>query len=180
MDWYTILFITVFSFFLIKLVISFFAGDFDLDVDLDGDVDVDASSMFSFKGVLHFLMGFSAFLFGKSFSTSVNIVDGHVQFTAADYIFAILSGILLSVILYFSYKVATKANCEPKQPQDLINNSSGTIYLNLGDGLYSVETHTAAGTINIDARCENKDLTPGTEVNLIKENDKIIITNYDA
>ena len=34
MAWYTILFITVASLFIVKLAISLFAGDIDMDVDL--------------------------------------------------------------------------------------------------------------------------------------------------
>ena len=60
MSWYLILFVATFAIFIVKLLISVFAGDFDLDVDLDGDSDCDTSSAFSFKGALHFLMGFSA------------------------------------------------------------------------------------------------------------------------
>lgn len=179
MAWYTILFITVFSFFFIKLIISLFAGDIDLDVDMDGDSDVDSSSVFSFKGILHFLMGFSAFLFGKAHMSNVTIENGYVQFTLFDYVFAILSGIVLVVILYFAYKIALKANCEPKQPKDLIDNSKGKIYLNMGDGKYSVEASTQAGTINVEASSNNKDLKPGDEVTLKKDNDKIII-DYDT
>ncbi len=62
MAWYTILFITVMSLFIIKLAISLFAGDIDIDIDFDGDSDFDTSSAFSFKGLIHFLMGFSSYL----------------------------------------------------------------------------------------------------------------------
>ena len=63
MEWYTILFIVVMSLFVIKLIISIFGGDFDMDVDFDGNTDFDSSSAFSFKGLLHFLVGFSSYLF---------------------------------------------------------------------------------------------------------------------
>ena len=76
MAWYTILFITVISLFVVKLAISLFAGDIDLDVDFDGDSDFDTSSAFSFKGALHFLVGFSSYLFARAHADTVNIVDG--------------------------------------------------------------------------------------------------------
>ena len=63
MAWYTILFITVFLLFAVKLIISWSAGDFEMDVDLDGIDDFDVSGAFSFKGLVHFLLGFSSYLF---------------------------------------------------------------------------------------------------------------------
>ena len=78
MAWYTILFINVLSLFIVKLAISLFAGDIDMDVDFDGDSDFDTSSAFSFKGVLHFLVGFSSYLFARAHTDTVNIVDEQI------------------------------------------------------------------------------------------------------
>ena len=175
MTWYTILFITVISLFVVKLAISLFAGDIDLDVDFDGDSDFDTSSAFSFKGVLHFLVGFSSYLFARAHTTTVNIVDGKVQFSIGDFVWAVIAGIIIMVALYYAYKLALKANNSAKNPEDLIDNSKGTIYINLGNGQYSVEAHTHAGTTNVTAFYENDKLTPGTNVTLIKEDNKIRI-----
>ena len=138
MEWYTILFIGSLSIFIIKLLVSWFFGDFDMDVDFDGDSDFDTSSAFSFKGLMHFLVGFSSFLFARAHMESVNIVNGHVQFSFTDFIWAILCGLIIVVVLIYAYKVALKANNESVDPQDLIENSKGIIYLNLGEGKYSV------------------------------------------
>ena len=62
MEWYNILFFVTLAFFIIKTIISFVFGDIDIDFDADGDVDFDVSSMLSFKGILHFLLGFSTYL----------------------------------------------------------------------------------------------------------------------
>ena len=62
MSWHIILFLTCLCFFIIKTLISFFVGDTDIDFDVDGDIDFDISTLFSFKGILHFLLGFSSFL----------------------------------------------------------------------------------------------------------------------
>ena len=72
-----------------------------------------------------------------------------------------------------------KANCTPALPQDNINGCTGNIYLNLGNGYYSVEAHTIAGTINIDAFYTSDDLEIGTEVKLTVENDKILISSIN-
>ena len=175
MAWYTILFITVFSLFAVKLIISWFYGDFDIDVDLDGVDDFDSSSAFSFKGLLHFLLGSSFYLFLRSNMQSIDKINGVAQFGVMDYMFAVTCGVVLMVALFFGYKFAMKANAAPKTPDDLINNSIGTIYLNLGNGQYSVQAHTKAGTTNVTAFYSGDDLEIGTKVTLTKDGNTIYI-----
>jgi len=175
MAWYTILFITVISLFVVKLAISLFAGDIDLDIDFDGDSDFDTSSAFSFKGLLHFLVGFSSYLFARAHTDTVNIVDGNVQFSFGDFMWAIVIGIIVMIALLYAYKLALKANNSTKDPEDLINNANGVIYINLGNGSYSVQVHTPAGTTNVTAFYSGDDLEPGTEVILLKEGKNIFI-----
>ena len=43
--------------FLLQFVISVFFGDLDMDVDGDANADFDLGSLFSFKGLVHFLIG---------------------------------------------------------------------------------------------------------------------------
>jgi hypothetical protein len=179
MAWYTILFITVISLFVVKLAISLFAGDIDLDVDFDGDSDFDTSSAFSFKGALHFLVGFSSYLFARAHTTTVNIVDGKVQFSIGDFVWAVIAGIIIMVALYYAYKLALKANNSAKNPEDLIDNSKGTIYINLGNGSYSVQAHTASGTTNVTAFYTGDELEPGTEVTLEKDGNNIFIKSLN-
>ena len=175
MAWYTILFITVMSLFIIKLAISLFAGDIDIDIDFDDDSDFDTSSAFSFKGLIHFLVGFSSYLFARAHTDTVNIVDGNVQFSFGDFAWAIIIGIITMVALFYAYKLALKANNSTKDPEDLINNSKGKIYINLGNGSYSVQVHTPAGTTNVTAFYTSDDLEPGTDVILEKNGNKVYI-----
>lgn len=175
MAWYTILFITSFLLFIGKLILSWVAGDFEMDVDLDGADDFDSSSAFSFKGFLHFLMGASSYLFLRSTTTSIEKIDGIAQFGIFDYALATFCGIMLVIILYFGYKIAIKANQKPLTPLDLINNANGIIYINLGNGNYSVQAHTSAGTTNITASSDDLNMTSGTNVKIINDNGKFII-----
>ena len=62
MDWYYILFVVVFTIFIIKNIISWVAGEVDVDFDLDENIDYDISTMFSFNGIIHFVLGFSSYL----------------------------------------------------------------------------------------------------------------------
>ena len=175
MAWYTILFITVFTLFAVKLIMSWFAGDFEMDVDFDGIDDFDVSGAFSFKGLVHFLLGFSSYLFLRANMVEIDKLNGVAQFGMMDYMFATIVGVILMFALFYGYKLALKANNSSKNPSDLIDNSKGIIYINLGNGQYSVEAHTLAGTTNVTAFYTSDDLEPGTEVTLIKEGNNILI-----
>lgn len=175
MAWYTILFITVFALFAVKLIMSWFAGDFEMDVDFDGIDDFDVSGAFSFKGLLHFALGFSSYLFLRANMVEIDKLNGVAQFGMMDYMFATIVGVILMFVLFYGYKLALKANNSSKNPSDLIDNSKGVIYINLGNGQYSVEAHTLAGTTNVTAFYTSDDLEPGTEVTLIKEGNNILI-----
>lgn len=175
MAWYTLLFTIVITLFVVKLIFSWCFGDLEMDVDFDGVDDFDTSSAFSFKGLLHFLVGASSYLFLRSNMNDITKIDGIAQFGIVDYIFAIIVGIILVFIMIFGYRLAIKASHSSKSPDECINNSKGIIYLNLGDGKYSVEAHTVSGTINVTAYSGNINLSPGDEVTLIKDEDKIYI-----
>ena len=53
--------LTVYSIFIIRFILSWVGADFDVDAD------VDISDVVSFKGLTHFLMGFSGWLSVKSY-----------------------------------------------------------------------------------------------------------------
>ena len=180
MAWYTILFLTVFLLFAVKLILSWTAGDFEMDVDLDGIDDFDVSSAFSFKGLIHFLLGFSSYLFLRANMAGVDKINGVAQFGTLDYMLATVVGVILFFALWWGYKLAMKASQYPKRPQDCINNSKGKIYLNLGNGQYSVEALTIAGTTNVTAFYSGDELEPGTEVTLTKEGNNILINTIDG
>lgn len=175
MAWYTICFIVVFSIFIIKLFLSLSIGDFGLDIDANGIDDVDVSSVFSFKGILHFLTGSLSYLFLRSNMVTITKINGVAQFTIFDYFIAAICGICLVIILYYGYKFAIKAESLSKSPEDLINNSYGTVYLNLGNGNYSVEVHTLSGTINVLASYDNTNLVTGTKVKIVRKNNRNFI-----
>ena len=63
MEWYYVLGIISYSIFIVQFILSNLGfGDTDIDIDLDGDADFDVSDLLSFKGLIHFLMGFSGWL----------------------------------------------------------------------------------------------------------------------
>ncbi len=106
---------------------------------------------------------------------TVEKINGIAQFGVMDYIYATIIGVILTLLLICGYALALKATHESKNPQDFINNCKGNIYINLGNGQYSVEAHTPAGTTNVTAFYTSDNLEAGTEVTLIKEGNKILI-----
>ena len=109
MTWFNILFISVFGIFMLKNIISWVAGDMDLDLDLDGDVDIDVSGMLSFKGLLHFLLGFSTVLTTVGYEQTHSFVTP-CSFSVATYILAVIVGIIVMVGLFYLYKFVMKLN----------------------------------------------------------------------
>ena len=84
--------IVVYGVFIVRFILSWVGGDFDIDAD----ADIDLSDVVSFKGATHFLMGVSGWLSVKSYTTH------NVEWY--DYIAAIALGLIFVVVLYFVYK----------------------------------------------------------------------------
>ena len=57
-DVYYIIGGVAYGIFILQFIISWVAGELDVDVDFDGDADFDIGDVVSFKGLIHFLMGF--------------------------------------------------------------------------------------------------------------------------
>lgn len=105
-EWYYILGMIVYGIFILQFLLSFLGiGDYDLDVDFDGNIDFDVSTVISFKGLIHFLMGFSSWLMLVGDVSPINIF------------LAVFTGILFVVILYFVYRLCMKLNYEPEDPK---------------------------------------------------------------
>lgn len=103
MEWYYILGIISYGIFIIQFILSNLGGDIDLDVDFDGESDFDVGSLLSFKGLVHFAMGFSGWLMIVGKVTTFTICIG------------IIAGILLMVILYYLYKLCMRLHLEPTE-----------------------------------------------------------------
>ena len=79
MEWYYILGIISYGIFIIQFLLSNFFGwgDLDLDIDFDGEPDFGLGDVLSFKGLVHFAMGFSGWLMlaGKVTLTTLAIAS---------------------------------------------------------------------------------------------------------
>ena len=108
--------LTVYSIFIIRFILSWVGADFDIDADVDiGDV-------VSFKGLTHFLMGFSGWLSVKSYITH-NVMW-------YDYLIALILGVIFVILLYFVYKFLISLETKPQilSGQQLIG-KTGKIYI---------------------------------------------------
>lgn len=101
MEWYYILGIISYGIFLIQFILSFIGGETDIDIDFDGELDFSMSDIVSFKGLIHFLMGFSGWI----------IVTR--EFTIINVLFACIIGFLFVLILYYIYKLAISLQSVP-------------------------------------------------------------------
>ena len=163
MDWYYILFAIVFTIFIIKTIISWVAGEVDVDFDLDGDIDFDISSMFSFKGILHFLMGFSSYL-------SVVAYFDTNKFSTLDYINSICIGILFMVGLWYLYKLMMKFNHINHDNPDF-SGMDCTVLTNLGNGSYVVMINTPQGSFKktMNHMNNDKEISVGSQLRIAKD-----------
>jgi len=98
MAWYVILLIVSSGLFLLTTIGSLFWGDVDVDLDLNADLDLGSgfllSDVISFKGLVHFAIGFSLTLtlMGEFSMLSVTI--------------GVITGVVFVMVLYYLYKFA--------------------------------------------------------------------------
>lgn len=164
MDWYYILFAIVFTIFIIKTIISWVAGEVDVDFDLDGDIDFDISSMFSFKGILHFLLGFSSYL------SLVGYFYSNTKIIFVDYAIATIVGFIFMIGLWYLYKLMMKFNHINQDNPDFCGMDC-TVLTNLGGGRYTVMINTPQGSFKKTMNHINndKDISIGSQLRIAKD-----------
>ena len=151
--------LTVYSIFIIRFILSWVGADFDIDADVDiGDV-------VSFKGLTHFLMGFSGWLSVKSYTTH-NVMW-------YDYLIALILGVIFVILLYFVYKLLISLETKPQIlfGKQLIG-KTGKIYVILEPEnsikKYIITVGNGLGTQEYPAKSNNS----------YKLGDEVVISNY--
>ena len=149
----------VYSIFIIRFILSWVGADFDVDADVDiGDV-------VSFKGLTHFLMGFSGWLSVKSYITH-NVMW-------YDYLIALILGVIFVILLYFVYKLLISLETKPQilSGKQLIG-KTGKIYVILEpeDSIkkYIITVGNGLGTQEYPANSNNS----------YKLGDEVVISDY--
>ena len=157
--------IVLYAVFIIRFILSWVGGDFDLDMDTDGDVDL--GDVVSFKGATHFLMGFFSWLSTKLMTTHAIMWY--------DYIIAFVIGLIFFTILLFVYKFMIKLEHKPSiySGKGLIGKPA-KIYVNKGkeSGLYRyiITIYNGNGTLEYDAKSEK----------YFSVGDMVHVTDYDG
>ena len=151
--------LTVYSIFIIRFILSWVGADFDVETDLD------VSDIVSFKGLTHFLMGFSGWLSVKSYTTH-NVMW-------YDYLIALILGIIFVILLYFVYKLLISLETKPQIlfGKQLIG-KTGKIYIILEpeDSIkkYIITVGNGLGTQEYPAKSNNS----------YKLGDEVVISDY--
>ena len=151
--------LTVYSIFIIRFILSWVGADFDVDAD------VDVSDVVSFKGLTHFLMGFSGWLSVKSYITH-NVMW-------YDYLIALILGVIFVILLYFVYKFLISLETKPQilSGKQLIG-KTGKIYVILEpeDSIkkYIITVGNGLGTQEYPAKSNNS----------YKLGDEVVISDY--
>ena len=136
---------TIYGVFIVRFILSWIGGDFELDAD----ADIDLGDVVTFKGATHFLMGFFGWL-----STKLLITHSLEWY---DYLIGFILGIIFVIILFYVYKFMMKLESMPilLTGKDLIGHSA-KIYLHCGkDGetyKYIIVVSTGVGTSELPAR----------------------------
>lgn len=151
--------LTVYSIFIIRFILSWVGADFDIEAD------VDISDVVSFKGLTHFLMGFSGWLSVKSYITH-NVMW-------YDYLIALILGVIFVILLYFVYKLLISLETKPQVlfGKQLIG-KTGKIYIILEpeDSIkkYIITVGNGLGTQEYPAKSNNS----------YKLGDEVVISDY--
>ncbi len=145
----------------IQLLLGLFLGA-DTDVDFDGDSsgDFDVSSIFSPKGILHFVTGSSWYL----------VSVGKDIYHFSDYIIAASIGLAFSLLMIGVYWLMYKLQCFKKKEsgEDLVG-KRGTIYLPMTSGFYLVDLEISGSIQSIEAKPEEKRKYQTGDIVIIKE-----------
>jgi hypothetical protein len=141
MDLYYIIGILSYGTFIIQFIATLVLGDIDLDVDFDGNIDFNVSDLVSFKGLIHFLMGYSGWIILTDSTTLYNNI------------IAIIVGLVFVIILYYIYRLILKLNYEPipKSGTELIG-TKVTVYLTMADPYKCICTINNSCEINCISR----------------------------
>lgn len=157
--------------FIVQFILSFFIGELDLDtdIDLDGDGvdDFSIGDLISFKGLIHFLIGFSWTMW---FSRDSN------QWIAA--LIAVAVGLIFVIILASVYRLALKLEHRviPETGRMLVGRDV-EVYVHLRDNQYTAFVVINGSKTEIKVFSEsNKEYSPGecTTITKFKNNNYLI------
>ena len=118
MAWYVIVLIVSSGLFLLTTIISLLFGDMDIGVDTDLDIDSGllVSDVISFKGLVHFAIGFSLALTLMGEFTLLSATAG------------VVTGIVFVLVLYYLYKFVFEKLQQSMKYTTEINDMDAEVY----------------------------------------------------
>lgn len=151
-----------FCIFVFKLLFALIGFDFEADLDFDfGDI-------ISFKGIVHFLMGFSGYL---SYVFHLDIYKGTQDVAIASCI-----GLLVMILLYFTYTLIYKLDSPHKvvKPIDIVGRKATINFIEDKEkGLYLIDVVVDMNSMTFRAQSD-KNYKVGDEVIVLKLADNFI------
>lgn len=148
MTWYVIVLLCVSALMVVQFLMNILGGD------LDSDVDLESSDLFSFKGLLHFVFGFTLTLTVMGYA---NIVSISV---------ATAVGVVFFVGLLYLYRMVYKLKQEMHY-QEILDKVPGEVYF------WSNEQSTGQVIVTLEGRATTLSLTSDIP---LKAGDKIIVS----
>jgi uncharacterized membrane protein YuzA (DUF378 family) len=143
MAWYVIVLIVSSSLFLLTTIGALFFGEIGLDLDTDLDIDSGflVSDVISFKGLIHFAIGFSLVL---SLMGEVTLVSTSI---------GVVTGIVFVMVLYYLYKLVFEKLQQNIKYTTEIKNMDAEIYFwdnktKVGEVFVTLEGRPVTITLN--------------------------------
>jgi len=152
-----------FCIFVLKLLCALIGFDFEADIDFDfGDI-------ISFKGIVHFLMGFSGYL-------SIMFHNGTYSGTK-DIVCAGIIGLIVMILLYFTYMLIYKLDSphETKTGEQLVGRKATINSIEDKEKhLYSIDVVVNMNSITVRAQSD-KSYRVGDEVIISQFKDNLYL-----
>ncbi|GHT12622.1 hypothetical protein FACS189426_16280 [Bacteroidia bacterium] len=141
MAWYVIVLIVSSALFLLTTIGSFIFGDIDLDADMEFDSGFLLSDVISFKGLIHFAIGFSLVL---TLMKEVTLVSTSV---------GVVTGIVFVAVLYYLYKLIFEKLQQHIKYTDVIHDLDAEVYFwddktKIGEVFITLEGRPVTITLN--------------------------------
>lgn len=151
--------------FVVQFVMTMFVGDVDIDLDGDTNMDTDMGSIVSFKGLVHFGIGFGW-----------SMVLAGTQ-SAAAYALSCLVGLVFMVVLWQVYRLAHKLQKPTVQePRENLVGRHARIYNNRGGGRYVVQVsiNGALRETTVESASGKEDWPAGKDVGILALKDGVL------
>ena len=147
MDWYVIVLIVSSALFALTSIGSLLFGSIDMDMDADVDVDVGSGfllgDLISFKGLIHFTIGFSL---------SLTLMGGFSLLSAT---VGVVTGTVFVLVLYYLYKTLFEKLQQNIKYTDVINDMEADVYFwdektKIGEVFITLEGRPVTVTLKCD------------------------------